>query len=52
MIYSILLSFQLLVYGPGHSCPAIQVLGVAATDLQGEYYEEDYRGVDGWGFSS
>ena len=52
MICSISLSFQLTAYGPGHPCPAVQVLGIAAMDLQGEYYDEDYGGADGWGFSS
>ena len=52
MIYSISLSFQLTAYDPGHPCPAVQVPGVAMTDLQGEYYKEDYGGTDGWGFAS
>ena len=45
-------SFQLTVYGPGHPCPVVPILGVDATNLQGEYYEEDYGGVDGCGFAS
>ena len=52
MIYvscSISLSFQLTVYGHGHLCPAAPVPGVDATDRQGEYYDEDYGGSDGWG---
>ena len=44
---SISLSFQLTAYGLGHLCPAIQVPSVAVTDLQGDYYEEDYGGADG-----
>ena len=52
MIYSISLSFQITVYSRGHPCLAIQVPGVAATDLQGEYYEEGYGGADGLGFTS
>ena len=41
-----------MAYGPGHPCPAVQVLGVAVVDQQGEYYEEDYEGADGWGFAN
>ena len=55
MIYvssSVSLRFQLMAYGSGHPCPSIQVPGVDAMDLQGEYYEEDYGGADGWGFAS
>ena len=52
MNFSISLSFQLTTYGPGHPCPAVQVLGIVETDLQGEYYEEDYGGADGYGFGS
>ena len=49
VICSISLSFQLMAYGRGHPCPAIQVLGVGAVNLYGEYYEEDYGGTDCWG---
>ena len=55
MIYvvcSISLSFQLTSYSPGHPCLVVQVPGVAVTDLQGEYYKEDYGGADGWGIAS
>ena len=34
MICSISLNFQLMVYGLGHPCLAVQVPGVAVTDLQ------------------
>ena len=40
--------FQLTAYGSGHPCPTIQVSGITAMDLQGEYYEEDYGGAEGW----
>ena len=41
-----------MVYGLGHPCPIVQVPDVDVTDLQGEYYEEDYGRADGWGFAS
>ena len=37
---SISLNFQLMAYGPGHSCLAVPVLVVDATDLQGEHYRK------------
>ena len=51
-ICSISLSFQLKAYGPRHPCPAVQVPGVGAANLPGEYYEEDYGGADVWSFAS
>ena len=37
---------------PWISVSTVQVPGVAVMDLQGEYYEEDSGGANGWGFAS
>ena len=41
----------MMVHGPGHPCPTVQVLGVEEASPQGDYVEE-YASADGWGFAS